>query len=128
MKHFVLRESLATTITKSREKRRRERMRLKHRIDDLQAQILRKKSALKDLHREDVNEIKARQAINNVIGLTDKIFRVEVHGNEKGGGGDQKGVNQPLNQHESKHETKSAAATIRKEENSEIEALHTIDR
>jgi len=127
MKHFVLRESLATTITKNREMRRRERMRLRARIDDLQAQILRKKSALKDLHRLDVNEIKARQAINNVIGLTDKIFRTDAYGNEKKGGGDQKGVYQPLSQHEAKHELKSAA-TNRKGENSGIEALHTVDK
>jgi len=107
--------------------RRRERMRLRARIDDLQAQILRKKSALKDLHRLDVNEIKARQAINNVIGLTDKIFRTDAYGNEKKGGGDQKGVYQPLSQHEAKHELKSAA-TNRKGENSGIEALHTVDK
>ncbi|GAB5354812.1 hypothetical protein AAMO2058_000151400 [Amorphochlora amoebiformis] len=75
VKHFILRESLATTIAKDREKRRQESDALKRKIEKLELRIKRKKQALANLHRLDMQELKAQEAIKNVIGLTDRIFR-----------------------------------------------------
>eukprot|EP00472_Partenskyella_glossopodia_P006870 CAMPEP_0197540590 /NCGR_PEP_ID=MMETSP1318-20131121/66453_1 /TAXON_ID=552666 /ORGANISM="Partenskyella glossopodia, Strain RCC365" /LENGTH=368 /DNA_ID=CAMNT_0043099641 /DNA_START=94 /DNA_END=1200 /DNA_ORIENTATION=- len=75
VKHFLLRESLATSLTKSREARRRKRRQLNERIGHLSEKIIAKKKTLNRLNQLDRDERKAHETIQNVIGLTDKIFR-----------------------------------------------------
>mmetsp|Transcript_19470 Transcript_19470/g.39366 ORF Transcript_19470/g.39366 Transcript_19470/m.39366 type:complete len:680 (-) Transcript_19470:208-2247(-) len=75
VKHFLLRESLASTISKTQESRRKEREQIQDRIRSLEGQIQRKKQALNKLEEDDKKELYASETIKNVINLTEKIFR-----------------------------------------------------